>query len=80
MQQDKVLDDVIIGIIQKDKQLTNKEALLKDMEIINNPNANNKEKELSYDRLIKYLSYLPKWDEELIAYLGNRFFQIKVNK
>jgi len=74
---DPKLDDAIAYIIQKDKLLADKTHLLNDLTLINNENLPITKKLASYERLIKYLSYLPQWDEELIAYLGNRFMKTK---
>lgn len=74
---DNALDEAIISIIQKDKVITDKSQLVADLSIINNNSIPNATKLASYERLIQYLSYLPKWEEELITYLGNRFTLVK---
>jgi hypothetical protein len=74
------LNDSLISIIQRDKTLADKTSLLKDVEIISSENTDQNKKIASYERLIKYVSYLSKWDDELIAYLGSRFAEIKVRK
>ena len=74
------LDEAIKHIIQQDKLLTDKSKLLMDLSLINDENIPNSKKIASFESLIKYISYLPKWDDELIEYLGNRFTQIKVRE
>ena len=74
------LNEAIVAIIQKDKTLPERQQLLDDMVSINNENTSNAKKIAAYERLIKYLSHLPQWDEELISFLGNRFAEIKLKK
>ena len=74
------LNEAITSLIQKDKNLPEKQQLLDDMISINNENTATAKKIAAYERLIKYLSHLPQWDEELISFLGNRFAQLKLKK
>lgn len=74
------LDDAILHIIYKDRNLLSKTPLVDDMAIINNVNTTSVAKLASYERLISYLSHLPAWDEELITYLGNRFMELKLKQ
>ena len=74
------LNEAIIAIIHKDKMLTDKQPLLVDMTTINHEETSNAKKLAAYERLIKYLSHLPQWDEELISFLGNRFAELKLKK
>jgi len=71
------LYDDIFSIIQKDKTLTDKKQLLGDLFIINDEQESDKKKAESYQRLIKYISHLPQWNEELMTYLVNRFAKVK---
>jgi hypothetical protein len=73
---DDLYDD-LFSIIQKDKTLADKKQLLGDLFIINDEKASKAKKVESYQRLIKYVSHLSQWNEELITYLGNRFARIK---
>ena len=74
------LDEAIVSIINKDKALGDKKPMLEDMAIINSEATEENKKLASFERLIKYLSYLPQWDEELITYLGNRFTALKLKE
>lgn len=74
------LNEAIVSVIQKDKNLPEKQQLLDDMGIINQEDAASAKKIAAYERLIKYLSHLPQWDEELISFLGNRFAELKIKK
>ena len=74
------LNEAITALIQKDKSLPERQQLLDDMISINNENTATTKKMAAYERLIKYLSHLPQWDEELISFLGNRFAQLKLKK
>jgi len=73
---DDLYDD-LFSIIQKDKSLTDKKQLLGDLFIINDEQESKAKKVESYQRLIKYVSHLSQWNEELITYLGNRFARLK---
>jgi hypothetical protein len=74
------LNEAITLLIQKDKSLPERQQLLDDMISINNENTTTGKKIAAYERLIKYLSHLPQWDEELISFLGNRFANLKLKK
>ena len=74
------LNEAITELIQKDKSLPERQQLLDDMISINHENTADTKKIAAYERLIKYLSHLPHWDEELISFLGNRFAQLKLKK
>lgn len=80
LQPDDDLYDEIFSLIQKDKTLTDKKQLLEDMFIINDECVATTKRLASYERLITYLSNLPKWEEALITYMGNRFAQSKGRK
>lgn len=74
------LNEAITALIQKDKSLPERQQLLDDMISINHENTAIAKKIAAYERLIKYLSHLPQWDEELISFLANRFAQLKLKK
>ena len=73
---DDLYDD-LFSLIQKDRTLTDKKQLLGDLFIINDEKESKAKKVESYQRLIKYVSHLSQWNEELITYLGNRFARLK---
>ncbi len=64
-------------LINKSRDITLKKQLMTDLGVINDSNITNKEKEEAYDRLIKYISHMDNWEEEVLTYLADSFAKIK---
>ncbi|MBC7450273.1 MAG: hypothetical protein H7259_02165 [Cytophagales bacterium] len=79
-QPDDYLYDDLFDIIQKDKTLTDKKQLLEAMFMINDESIAENKKTQAYERLMQYLANMPKWDDELVNYMGTRFARSKTKK
>ncbi|WP_299248141.1 hypothetical protein [uncultured Cytophaga sp.] len=77
MPQQDDLYDILFDEIKKDRDVIDKAPLLGYLFIINDEAETKEKKIIAYDKLIKYFSHRPKWDDEILQYLSNRYTLIK---